>query len=790
MKSKPIILAAITFFTLLASSIPTVPSHQASVVLQGGVAADRRISVLVESQHDLTAAEIGLLQNYGLVTTVAGPVAVIHTNLDTLPEVARLSFINRVQKSYPLSVQLDRSVPDIGAPQVWDEVKDPSGRNVTGAGVIVGFVDTGIDTTHPDFTFPNGTTKILYVWDQTTSGRPPAGFGYGYECDSSDIEAKTCPEIDTFGHGTHVAGIATSSGVATGNYTGVAPGARIIFVKSGHEVCEGGSWTFDTNQILDGISYMVKKAAELKMRIVISLSLGGNIGAHDGTDPFEHALDAFVKQGAPVVVAAGNEAQDEDHIDGQIAQGQNITFPLELRDSTTDVDIDIWYSAQDQISGTLHAPDGTAYPVRTVSGGIPTSFGLVNTTAASFANGNELYIEFNSTSPLASTGWSVSLIGDQIHSQGFWNAWTDSSTCSFPGSFFLPGDGYTIDPQDTISIPATANDVVTVGAYVTKTSWKGNDGGIYGQQDAPVGGITSFSSLGPTRDGRVKPDVVAPGEFIASARSSAVAQSPSDPDAFHRVLAGTSMATPHVAGAIALMLQYDPTLRAIDVPNILRQTARLDSFTGLLSNGSGTWGFGKIDARTATGLSRLTVVVHGIPSSTIVSILVNGTERTNVTGESWTDFYYAKGSKFNVSLGKNIEESFDTRYEFDSQGLSGSVNPVVWVNYTSQYLLTVNSDFGPTSGGGWYDANSNASISAPATVPAPGILALLGAQYVLSDWVTDNGTTVSNSVLMDGPKTVTAIYTLTIPETTFFVVLIAAIAIELGAITFARRKWS
>jgi len=772
---------------LLSSLIPLVPTHQAPVVIQNGIPGNGQLSVLVESQQDLTLSDVEVLQSYGAVTTVAGPIAVLHTNSKYLPEIALLSFIVRVEKSYPLDVQLDKSVPDIGAPQVWDEVKDPSGRNVTGEGVIIGFVDTGIDTTHPDFTFPNGTTKILYVWDQTTPGRPPAGFGYGYECTSADIEARTCPEIDTFGHGTHVAGIAASSGRATGNYTGVAPGASIIFVKSGHEVCSGDSWTFDTNQILDGISYMVKKAAGLNMRLVVSLSLGGNIGSHDGTDPFERALDAFVKEGVPIVVAAGNAAQDQDHIDGQITQGENTTFPFSLRESTTDVAIDIWYSTQDQISGTLHAPNGTSFPIRPVSGALITSIGEVNTTSASFANGNELYVEVNSSSGLPLNGWSVSLIGRRVYSKGSWNAWTDTETCSFPGSYFLPGSGYTVDPNDTIGIPGTATDVVTVGSYVTKNSWKGMDGQTYGESDLTVGEISSFSSIGPTRDGRIKPDVVAPGEVIASARSSAVPKSPSDPDAYHRVLAGTSMATPHVAGTIALMLQYDPDLAAIDVPQLLRTTARWDSITGLLPNGSPTWGFGKIDARTATGLSRQTILIVGIPSTTAVPLLVNRTT-TTVQGGSWTDFYYLKGSTLNVTFPHQIQPSANTRYELQTAQFVGSLDPVVAANYTPQFLLTVSSPYGPTKGAGWYDANANATVGAPEAVSAPGIPRYFGADYVFNYWTTGNGVTTSNTISMKGPQSVTAVYTISVPELTLAELIIGSLVFVLVVVALARRK--
>ncbi|HUK50254.1 MAG TPA: S8 family serine peptidase, partial [Terriglobales bacterium] len=419
------LLVFASFVLILGNLILSIPqpSH-AVIMLQQASSPNGEISVLVESQNPLTESDIQRLMEYGAVTTIAGPVAVVRTKTMYLEEMSRLPFLIQIQNSYPLSVQLDKSVPDIGAPSVWDFVKDPSGRNVTGAGVIVGFVDTGIDVTHPDFTFPNGSTKILFVWDQTITGRSPSGFGYGYECNSADIESRTCPEVDTFGHGTHVAGIAASSGVATGNYTGMAPGARIIFVKSGNQVCGGESWNFDTGKILDGINYIATKAAQLKMRAVVNLSLGGNIGAHDGTDPFERALDAFVVAGTPIVVAAGNSAQDQDHVSGQLSQGQSVTLTLELRQSTVDVAVDIWYSPGDQIDATITSPDGTTYPVQSNSGWRRAQFGEINTTTASFDYGNELYVEANSSKQLPQTSWSLTLNGTSIGDEGRWDAWT------------------------------------------------------------------------------------------------------------------------------------------------------------------------------------------------------------------------------------------------------------------------------------------------------------------------------------------------------------------------------
>ncbi len=276
-----------------------------------------------------------------------------------------------------------------------------------------------------------------------------------------------------------------------------------------------------------------------------------------------------------------------------------------------------------------------------------------------------------------------------------------------------------VDSQDTIGIPATARNVVTVGSYITKTSWVGMDGNTYGRTDISLGGISSFSSLGPTRDGRTKPDIVAPGEVIVSARSSAVPQTQSDPDRYHRVLAGTSMATPHVAGTIALMLQYAPNIQATDIPGILRETARLDSNTGIVTDGSAIWGFGKLDARTATGFFRQTLVIIGLPSALQVPVRVNGSEIMQVSGGSWADVYYLKGSTPNVSFDHQIQASADTRYEYQNASSTGTPNPLIIINYNPQYLLTVNSRFGPTSGSGWYAANSNATVAAPEIVPAP-----------------------------------------------------------------------
>jgi subtilisin family serine protease len=787
-------IALLSLAIILLSMPPLTQKTIASVTLSPTdiSSSSHAITVLIVSRSDLSFEQAGLLSYYGTLTTIAGPVAVLHTTSSSLHALSGLPFVSRIERSHSLGVYLDESVPDIGANMVWDEVKDPYGRNVTGAGVVVGFVDTGIDTTHPDFSFPNGTSKVLYVWDQTLSGRPPTGFDYGYECTNSDIQAKICPEEDTFGHGTHVAGIAASSGMATGNYTGVAPGAEIIFVKSGGPLCEGQSWYFNTDQILDGVNYIVGKAAQLGRRAVINLSLGGNIGAHDGSDPLELGLEAIVRAGTPVVVAAGNSAQDSSHIEGRLSPGQSVTVSIQLKATSTDLVVDTWYAPHDQFDATITTPDRETFSLPTPQEGIASKVGNVTALAglpwSPSPFGNELYFEINSTTQLPTTGWSIKLTANQVNSGGTWDAWVDTNSCSSPGASFLPGNGYQIDSHDTIGIPGTAKDVVTVGAYVTKTSWREESGNTLGNSQAHTGGIAPFSSLGPTRDGRVKPDVVAPGMYIASARSSATPLGNSDPDLYHRVEAGTSMAAPHVTGAIALMLQYAPNLKATEIPNILRQTARLDSNTGLFESGSPIWGYGKLDARTATGLFRLTLAAEGLPSSVTDTIQIDNHELLTFSGASWLDLYWSKGSTHAITIGASVSGTADTRYQLMGGTFTVSSNTLKPLKFTAQYLLTVDSRFGGT-GSGWYDAGQVATFSAPTLVTAQGILGNLGAEYALSHWVSEDGKTISNSSMkIVRPTTVTAVYQLTVAPMTLAVIIGLVAAANIIAIVAIRRR--
>ncbi|HKM75805.1 MAG TPA: S8 family serine peptidase [Candidatus Bathyarchaeia archaeon] len=771
MKLRQFIATLALALLIISSSVMIIrPLWNTTQAISSGI-------LLLISRNNFTPEEIIQLARYGLVTTVSGPVAVIHTQMDAVPGLMQLPFISQIESSHPLRIQLDRSIPDIGADLVWHDIKDDMGRNVTGAGVVIGFVDTGIDLSHRDFKFPNGTTKILYVWDQTMSGNAPSGFNYGNECTSIEITAGLCTEFDSFGHGTHVAGIAASTGLATGNYTGIAPGASIIFVKSGQQLCNGSSWNFDNAQILDGVNYIIAKSKQLGMRAVISLSLGGNIGGHDGTDPLEQGLDAFVKNGTPIVVAAGNEAESDEHIIGRLTQGSDITFQVEAATTTTDLQIGVWYSLKDSVDATLKTPDGRTY--ETPSGGdisrYAAAVGNITTMSSSSKLSNEAYFEINSTTSLPESGWYVTLNPKYVNSTGEWDAWVDAQSCSYPPATFIPGLGYKIDANDTIDIPGTAQDVITVGAYASKSTWEGMDHQIYGSSDIEVGQIASFSSLGPTRDGRIKPDIVAPGLYIASARSSMIPVSDSDPDIDHRVLAGTSMATPHVAGVIALMLQYSPTLQPSEITQILKNGARLDSFTGLLPSGSPIWGFGKLDARTATGFYRFTLITQNLPPSATITIRVDNSPRASISGGSWYDLYFLKNTTHTVEFESNNPSSSDVRYMILNSPLQISSNQFLTLAYKAQYFVEVVNVFSSQERTDWYDANTTLETTPPTMIRTSGLLANLGSEYVLFGLISIDGRIVPTNLTVSQPETLTEGYVLTYPWITFAGVLIASI---------------
>lgn len=722
------------------------------------ITGTRMVTTIITSPSPLTESQQMRLSSLGVITGSVGRVTTVQVPSDELEEMASLDFVSGMFSPRSFRPALDASASEIGADFVWQNVADEHGRPVDGSGVIIGFVDTGVDLSHPDLKFPNGTSKVLYLWDQTVSGKPPKGFTYGVECSWNEINSGSCLERDTFGHGTHVASIAASSGLASGKYLGIAPGASLIVVKSGRELCGGDSWTFEDSAIIDGLQYLAGRARALGMRLVVDLSLGGNIGGHDGTSPLELAIDDLNAQGVIVAASAGNDAGNQVHAKGVLSGASPARVNWGVIGQAKNATLDLWYPRDRRISAVLVTPSGETVPGPTPAGGTDTSHGLVKIVAATAAKGNELAISVQTQDVLSATGWTVMLDVMDDGPPVSWDAWVDSDSCSSPSASFSSGDRYGIDESGTVSVPATSDGALAVGAYVTKNSWMTKSGRNVLLKDYHVGEIAPFSSRGPTRDGRTKPDISAPGLFVASARSVDVLPSDSDPDQYHRVLAGTSMAVPHVAGMVALMLQYKPQLTSQEVRSILIEGTNLDGFTEFIdeSNGSNEWGWGKADARTATSLFRVSSVLPSLPSAFGVSIVIDG-EPHGLNGEDVLTLRFLSGDVHSFQVAGQTFTENAKRYVVTEDHAIFSSNGVFKPNVRVQYLLSLESPLGLTDGEGWYDAGGYASFDVNPSESSKGFGRFLGVTFFLDHWVDEHGNELpSGSILMDSPHTLRA----------------------------------
>lgn len=634
------LLSYAIIFTILFSYSS---SYNTTITLNSGYEQydTRRLIISLNTAPDEEI--LNELESFGDIGGVLGDIVTLDAREEVFEKIKSLPYVDEAKPSKRIRALLKASTEDIGS--AWmNELKTLNVDGVDGSGVIIGIVDTGIDYTHPDLQFPDGRPKVLYIWDQTLEGKPPEGFDYGYECSTEEIIDATCPQRDLHGHGTMVAAIAASSGLAPGGYRGVAPGAEIIFVKSGGPACEGASWFFDEKEILDGIYYIFQKAQQLGKRVVINLSLGTDIGGHDGSSFLERALDALAMQGAIIVAAAGNSAQDDRHAMGDLKTSPEATLEWVIPELTREYALSIWFSNQDEVRLTLTSADGVEINIENGTK-VNTGVGVIEAERNEYADSYEwlISVKLDERVFLSQTLWKLSISGLKI-GNGVWHAWIESDTCNFVYESFLDGSGYVLSEEYTVSIPATARYVIAVGAYVTRNAWldaSGEEVSI----GSEVGSIAGFSGRGPTRDGRTKPDITAPGSVIIAAKPLNIEQEAIDPDEFHTVSQGTSMAAPHVAGVAAMILQLSPTLNASEVRRIIIDAARQDEFTGEIDKqrGSNTWGWGKLSAKIGYLVD---IALVGGQRNLNVSLVLDG-EKIGVVqpGEDARLFIFGKGER-------------------------------------------------------------------------------------------------------------------------------------------------
>jgi subtilisin family serine protease len=505
-----------------------------------------------------------------------------------LEKLAALSYVRYVEANVKLKPHCD--LAHIST-RLWkDGFRSTSLR---GAGVIVGVVDTGIDTQHRAFQ-KDGKTRILNYLDQTIKN----------EYDEKDInEGKAANSPDQIGHGTHVAGIAAGTGDGSPNnaYQGVAPDADLAIVKT----------TFDSTDIAAGVAHIFDFAAKLNRACVVNLSLGGHVGPHDGTTVVERIIDQLSGPGKLVVVSAGNEGDDPIHagtvlagsgssparwvadfqIATQIMNGQQVGYTV----------LQVWYQNEDDLVVRLRTPNGEEFLLEDLtSQEYDRQVFVVQASHQRSVYTRDHCITFVIlTLPTSQwlRGWSIIVEEDLREGKhgavvGPLHCWiADRSMGAFTSNS---------TSSHLVGMPGTSYSAITVASYATRKAWTSRDPSRP-QIDLTATNledISYFSSPGPTRDGDTKPEIAAPGQWLVSALSSNA--DPNEmplwlrlPNIEYAALQGTSMAAPYVTGALALLLEKDRTIDWGEAKRRLVKSTKQDSHTKTCWNSR--WGYGKID---------------------------------------------------------------------------------------------------------------------------------------------------------------------------------------------------
>lgn len=550
-----------------------------------------KFSGTAEELEQLLKTEFPDLYPEMLFTNLSNEYAILVLPEAVVEQVAALPEIEYMEKPKRLFFAVNNGKRASCISPLQAGAGNGDGRSrLSGMSTLVAIIDSGIDYHHPDFRNDDGTTRILDLWDQTvpagtvadrrrmpeaeapeketpeTGGeetqegesvsdreeppegkteerylQPPEGFFLGTEFPAEVINLaleqpteqqryQICPSRDNSGHGTHVAGIAAGNGRASGGrYRGVAYESELLVVKLG-VTREGGFPR--TTELMQAVDYCIGKAQSYGRPLALNLSFGNNYGSHSGTSLIETYLnDMSNRWRTSIVIGSGNEGAAAIHTSGRVTEGRQERVELAVSEYETALNLQIWKSYADEISVSVIHPNGTSVgPIRKIQGA--QRYTIQNTQLlfyygepSPYSPYQEIYMEFLPVGEFIDSGvWEISLMPQRIV-QGNYDMWLPS------GGVLNAGTGFLYPTEETtLTIPSTAEKVITVGAY-----------------DALYYQLASFSGRGYTREtNQVKPDIAAPGVEITSCA----------PGGGYVSRSGTSMATPFVTGTAALFMQW------------------------------------------------------------------------------------------------------------------------------------------------------------------------------------------------------------------------------------------
>ncbi|MHC1724046.1 MAG: S8 family peptidase [Aminipila sp.] len=485
-----------------------------------------------------------ILNHPGLITThtVFGTYTICYVRRNDFEEIIEYmgtDYINSVSNVVGLTDQ--ESLEAAGIIQVQQQPY----LNLNGQGVLIGFVDTGIDYTLDVFKYEDGTSKIKYIYDLSIPGTPPAGFPLGTEYTNEQINAalasespyEIVPQRDVSGHGTFLASI--SAGRSVGDFIGAAPDSEIIMVKlkkaypfylERFAVPVEQENAFESTSVMLGIEYILQRAKELDRPVVICIGLGSNYDSHDGYGMLEEYISNISNiPGICVCISVGNESQARHHYSQQFsAEGTPENIDIKVGDNAGDIFIIITNRVSDRTSVSVRSPTGE------LISRVPAKAGRTFTTKLVLER-SEVSISYYY--PIEGSGDQVTIVKILDATAGVWtitvyadillngsiNAWLPLTGFVSPTVEFLSSNPYT-----TITYPANGLGSIRCGAYNSLRN-----------------SLYPRSSWGPTRLSSQVPDLVAPGFQVGGFYPTG-----------YGTMDGTSVATAITSGACALMLQW------------------------------------------------------------------------------------------------------------------------------------------------------------------------------------------------------------------------------------------
>lgn len=580
---------------MAAISLPNEQLEQTGELQVGFIPEEDRFEVIVRYHGDLNDVISQIPGARG--ETLTEQYAILVLTREQILSVAAFPQIEYVEK--PKGLQ---SV-DLGALRASciTSVQLPETFGLHGEGTLIGVMDSGIDYLHPAFITESGESRIAMLWDQTLEGTD--GFVgqifnqdqitraiQAWEEEGEEAARAIVPSVDVLGHGTQVAAIAAGNGRgAEGSARGVADRAELIVVKLANN--RGYGFT-KTTSAMRALKYIIETARDMNKPVAVNVSMGTNIGGHDGQSLFETYIDDWSNRWInSIVVAAGNEGSAGRHAKGVLAEGEEREIEVQIGAGRNSVMFQLWKEYADRFYINVGAPNGQN------TGYVREGSGIFQTTLA----GTQILIYYGEPNPYSGTSTIyVNLFASGSVAPGLWRIYIQASTIlngqydiwmtgAVPGrgnSFFMVSD-----EETTITMPVTARSTIGVAAYNHTT-----------------GAIAPFSGRGFSRNNQViKPDLAAPGVNILTAV----------PGGGYRTASGTSMAAPFVTGAAALMLEWG-VVRQNDVflygerLKVMLTTGADRSFSNQLFPDR-DWGYGKLCLfRTMQDLANQKLLVRSV----------------------------------------------------------------------------------------------------------------------------------------------------------------------------------